>query len=177
MRTSSLRRLSVAIAVMVAVIACSHDQNAAATGASASSSTLYPAGIVPPADWASELHAGIYSSDTEKTCCFLAGSPLLTLENPAGAKVAVFTFYVPTVKPLTDQPERVSAKLNGVSAGPPIQLTPGMQNVPFTIPPAMRQQRHIVASLDMSVKWIPKKVGLNNDQRELSVMLIRVGYI
>ncbi len=139
--------------------------------------TVYPPGIVAPAGYADALHEGIYASDAPKTCCFLAGSALLTLDNPAGAQLAVFTFYVPSVAPLQKNAERVHVSFNGRAAGAPALLSPGMQDVSFPIPPALRGLRHLTAALNMSVKWVPKKIGLNEDRRELSVMLVRIGYI
>jgi len=180
MKDSPFRRLAVVLAIAIAVAACSRGQAqkpAGETSPSASAALIYPSGIVPPADWAKEMHAGIYSSDSAKTCCFLAGSSLLTLDNPPGSQLAVFTFYVPSVKPLIERRERVSVAFNGVLAGAPVALSAGMQNVTFTIPPALRGQGHLVASISMSVKWVPKTAGVNDDQRELSVMLMRVGYI
>jgi hypothetical protein len=150
----------------------------AMTGCTAASPpAIYPAGIVAPANWASGVREGIYSSDAPKTCCFLAGHAQLTLDNPPGSRAATFTFYVPDVEPLRGQAERVTVRFNGLSAGPAVGLATGMQDVTFAIPQSLRHTRSITASLEMSVKWVPKRIGLNADQRELSVMLIRVSYI
>lgn len=163
------------LALAVLLPACSHGSGAQ-TAAGPGGSAVYPAGIVVPADYATGARAGIYSSDEPKTCCFLAGSSQLTLDNPSGAQFAVFTFYVPSVVPLKDG-ETVRARFEGRPAGAPAHLSLGMQDVTFPIPPALRDRRHITVSLNMSVKWVPKKIGLNADLRELSVMLVRVGYI
>ncbi|MBV8116618.1 MAG: hypothetical protein JOY69_09365 [Candidatus Eremiobacteraeota bacterium] len=148
----------------------------AGAAAAPAASAIYPAGIVAPANWASATHAGIYSSDAAKTCCFLAGNATLALDNPAGAQLAVFTFYTPAVAPLRERRERVSVSFNGTPAAT-ASLAPGMQNVSVPIPPSLRQARPLHATLRMSVTWVPKKIGLNEDRRELSVMLVRVGYI
>jgi len=52
-----------------------------------------------------------------------------------------------------------------------------MHDVIFTIPTAMRAKRHLVATIAMSNPWVPNRIGLNADQRELSILLLRVGYI
>ena len=171
----SISRIVFALALAAATAACAHDraQDASSTGGA----NVYPPGIVAPAGYADALHEGIYASDAPKTCCFLAGSALLTLDNPAGAQLAVFTFYVPSVAPLQKNAERVHVSFNGRPAGAPALLSPGMQDVSFPIPPALRGLRHLTAALNMSVKWVPKKIGLNEDRRELSVMLVRIGYI
>ncbi len=168
------------LASIALLAACSHERSdATAEGSSgaAAPATVYPAGLVPPADWAGSRRAGIYPSDTPKTCCFLAGTSLLVLDNPPGSQLAVFTFYIPSVEPLTKNHERVVVRFNGKPAGPPAELSPGMQDVTVTIPAPLRRKRHLPASLAMSIKWVPKNIGLNDDRRELSIMLIRVGYI
>jgi hypothetical protein len=137
---------------------------------------FYPPGIEPPADWNGQQHDGVYSADTLAQCCFLAGHARLTLDNPPGAQIAVFKFFVPTVPPLAAG-ERVTVTVNGIQAGAPALLPSGSHDVIFTIPPSLRGKTHLTATLAMSVKWIPKRVGLNSDERELSIMLLRVGYI
>ena len=172
----SISRIALAFTLAATTAACAHDR-AQQDASSAGGATVYPPGIVAPAGYADALHEGIYASDAPKTCCFLAGSALLTLDNPAGAQLAVFTFYVPSVAPLQKNGERVHVSFNGRAAGPPVLLSPGMQDVSFPILPALRGLRHLTAALNMSVKWVPKKIGLNQDRRELSVMLVRIGYI
>jgi hypothetical protein len=101
----------------------------------------------------------------------------MTLDNPAGSQRAVFSFFVPSVKPLQDKPERVSVALDGVRTGAPAVLAPGAQDVIVSIPASLEQRPHLRATLVMGTAWIPSKAGINGDQRELSVMLTRVGYI
>ena len=155
--------------------ACSHAKQPVAV-ASVAPLSSYPPGIVPPADYAGALRAGIYPSDAPGQCCFLAGRSLLVLDNPTGAQLAVFTFYVPSLRPLQQHPERVFVTFDGLHAGS-AQLVPGLQNVTFTIPKPVRKTRHLVAGLTMSVHYVPKKIGLNPDTRDLSVVLTKVGYI
>ena len=97
--------IAAALGLAAALTACAHDRAQDASGGSRAGggSTIYPAGIVAPADFADAMHAGIYASDAPKTCCFLAGSALLTLDNPPGSQLAVFTFYVPSVAPLAEK--------------------------------------------------------------------------
>ena len=114
---------------------------------------------------------------TADQCCFLAGHALLTLDVTPNAQLAVFKFFVPSVKPLLAAKERVTLTLNGVPSGTPADLTPGTHDVIFTIPTSLRGKHRLTAALAMSIVWVPKKIGLNADERELSVMLLRVGYI
>lgn len=165
---------TIAFALAVSLAACSHantEQSTASTGLA-----VYPPGIVAPADYAAGARAGVYSSDSPKTCCFLAGNAQVTLDNPSGAQLAVFTFYVPTVAPLKNG-ATVRVRFDGKPAGAPARLSPGMQDVSFTIPPALRSRSRLTAALNVSVSWVPKDIGLNADTRHLSVMLTRIGYI
>jgi hypothetical protein len=138
---------------------------------------MYPAGIVSPANRAAAVRAGIYPADAPGQCCFLTGQSLLALDNPTGAQTAIFSFFVPSVKPLMQsKPERVTIELDGIKAGA-FDLAPGAHDVTLSIPTALRRERRIVASLTMSIAWVPAKAGVNGDTRELSVMLLKVGYI
>lgn len=156
---------------------CSRTQNSAAgANGTAAPPLFYPPGILPPGDWTSEMRDGIYSADSAAQCCFLAGHAFLTLDNPPGAQLAVFKVFVPSVKPLL-KGERITVSLNGIRAGDPADVSTGLHDVIFTIPAALRAKRHLKAAIAMSVKWVPDQIGLNADRRELSVMLLRVGYI
>ena len=171
-----MKRLFASLLCLAVLAGCARTHAENAASASPGAPLFFPPGVEPPGDWAAQQHNGIYSSDTAAQCCFLAGNATLTLDNPRGAQLAVFKFFVPTVKPLAAG-ERVAATFNGVAAGPPALLPAGMHDVIFTIPPALRGKTHLTASLVMSVKWVPKQIGQNADERELSIMLLRVGYI
>jgi hypothetical protein len=171
-----MKRFFASLLCLGLLVACSRAQSENAASASPGAPLVFPAGIEPPGDWTAQQHDGLYSSDTVAQCCFLAGRARLTLDNPPGAQLAVFKFFVPTVKPLAAG-ELVTVSFNGVAAGKPALLPAGMHDVIFTIPPRLRATPHLTATLVMSVKWVPKKIGLNSDERELSIMLLRVGYI
>jgi len=77
---------------------------------------------------------------------------------------------------MQSKPERVTIALDGIKSGA-FDLAPGAHDVTLSIPTALRRERRIVASLTMSIAWVPAKTGVNGDTRELSVMLLKVGYI
>jgi hypothetical protein len=159
--------------------ACSHAHPhaiASPPAAPAGPPSVYPAGIVAPASFPAAVRAGIYPASSAAQCCFLAGRTLLVLDNPANARRVVFTFYVPGVKPFLKQKEHVSIALDGVHAAT-VALALGEQNVTVAIPASVRATRHLIAGLRMSVSFVPKQIGLNADVRELSVVLLKVGYI
>ncbi|HTA40310.1 MAG TPA: hypothetical protein VK760_14600 [Candidatus Acidoferrales bacterium] len=171
-----MKRLFASLLCLALLAGCARAHPESSASATPGAPLFYPSGVEPPGDWAAQQHDGIYSSDTAAQCCFLAGRARLTLDNPPGAQLAVFKFYVPAVKPLAGG-ELVTASFNGVTAGKPALLPAGMHDVIFTIPPSLRSKAHLSASLVMSVKWVPKQIGQNADERELSIMLLRVGYI
>jgi hypothetical protein len=138
--------------------------------------SVYPNGIVAPASYAAGIRAGIYGDYSSADCCFLAGHSLLVLDNRPGARLAVFTFFVPNLKPFLKGEERVSIAFDGVPSGT-FPLALGEQNVTAAIPAQVRGTRHLIASLRMSIAFVPKRIGLNGDVRELSVVLTKVGYI
>ena len=142
----------------------------------ASPARTYPAGIVPPANPRAALRAGIYPADPSGQCCFLAGRSLLTLNNPRDSQLVIFTFYVPSVRPFLNGPERVGVTFDGAAAGSAL-LAPGEHNATFAIPKSVRNTAHLVATLTMSTTYVPQKLGINGDVRELSILLLKVGYI
>jgi hypothetical protein len=171
-------RYAIAAFAFCLLAACAHGESSnSATSAASGAPLFYPPGVVPPGDWQAQTRDGIYSADTADQCCFLAGHALLTLDVTPNAQLAVFKFFVPSVKPLLAAKEHVTLTLNGIPAGTPADLTPGIHDVIFTIPTSLRGKRQLAAALAMSIVWVPKKIGLNADERELSVMLLRVGYI
>lgn len=159
--------------------ACSHAHSRATatpTADHAGSLSVYPPGIVPPANFSAAVRAGIYPAATAAQCCFLAARSWVVLDNAPSARLVVFTFYVPTVKPLLKQKERASIAFDGVHAAT-LQLALGPQNVTVAIPANVRGTRHLIAALRMSISFVPKQIGLNDDVRKLSVVLLKVGYI
>ena len=174
----ALGRLSLAsLCFAVAVVGCARTTGGSTASGSSGATLFYPTGTVPPENWKAQRESGIYPADTAKDCCFLAGQAHMTLDNPQGAQRAVFSFYVPAVKPLTERPESVSVAFDGVSSGAPAPLTTGAQDVLVNIPASVRDRAHLTATLTMSYAWVPKDVGLNGDTRHLSVILTKVGYI
>ena len=139
--------------------------------------TVYPPGIVAPAGYADALHEGIYASDAPKTCCFLAGSALLVLDNPAGAQLAVFTFYVPSVAPLQRNAERAHVSFNGRAAGAPALFVTRNAGRQLFHPAGAARASPFVRGAEHVGEMGTEKIGLNEDRRELSVMLVRIGYI
>jgi hypothetical protein len=174
MHRSALRVFAPALALMVAVAGCSRgshsDASSAATPSAESSGPVYPAGVLSPAP-------GLYPADAASQCCFLGDHATLTLQNVPGSERVAFKFYVPDVAPLRHDGERIAVSLDGAPVTTTAALLPGEHDVTLEIPAALRQKQRITASLQMSRSWVPSKIGLNGDVRELSLMLLQVSYI
>jgi len=135
----------------------------------------YPPGIAAPRGEADAQRRGIYLETTHETCCFLSGSPTLDLRKPAGAAVVVFSFFVPATQPFSHRPERVSVFFNGVPAGK-AALASGAHELRFRLAPFLAKGSRLTATMRMSVSYIPKELGMNDDTRRLSIKLLRVAY-
>jgi len=137
---------------------------------------FYPAGIVPPASRAAAIDQGLYPETTSTACCFLSGAARLRLAKPIGALRVVLEFNVPDTPPFAGQPERVSVAFGGISVGPPIALVKGVQDVSLPLPARLANEGVVTAALRMSIAYVPKQIGMNEDTRRLSIMLLRVRY-
>ncbi|HET9392518.1 MAG TPA: hypothetical protein VFO29_03175 [Candidatus Rubrimentiphilum sp.] len=136
----------------------------------------YPPGVIPPASAAEGARQGLYLDTAPDLCCFLNGSPSLQLRRPLRAGVVVFTFEVPHTAPFADQPERVQMFFNNISAGPPVTLTAGIHEVSFRLTRSLARSAQLTATMRMSVAYVPKQIGMNDDTRQLSIKLLRVDY-
>jgi hypothetical protein len=137
----------------------------------------YPPGVTPPVSWAASARDGLYLEEDSSQCCFLNGKPTFTLDKPAGAKAVVFTFDVPHTLPFTSVSERVEVYFDGRLASPAIALTAGVHRTIVAIPPLLRKSPHLTVTLHMSIAYVPKALGMNDDQRSLSIKLRRVDYV
>ncbi len=136
----------------------------------------YPPGILAPASWAAGARQGIYLDTSPALCCFLNAKPSLQFDKPFGARIVVFTFDVPRTAPFAHRPERIEISFNGLTAGPPVVLSEGTHRVSFRLSPSLARSHHLVVAMRMSVAYIPKQLGINDDVRQLSIKLLRVDY-
>ncbi len=136
----------------------------------------YPPGVIPPDSAAAGARQGIYLDTAPDLCCFLNGKPSLRLRKPFGASVVVFKFDVPDTAPFANRPERVAIFFNALLAGPPVNLSPGTHEVSFRLTPSLARSSALTAAMRMSVAYVPKQIGMNDDTRQLSIKLLRVDY-
>jgi hypothetical protein len=136
---------------------------------------VYPQGIVPFPDEAAAARAGIYAGNSPESCCFLAQTTTLRLKKPAAARAAIFAFYVPALAPFAGQRERVRMAFDGIPSGS-AELSKGENDVAFAFPQPLLRETNVEAFMTMSIVFVPKEIGLNDDPRRLSVVLLNVSY-
>jgi hypothetical protein len=136
----------------------------------------YPPGIIPPRSAADGERQGIYLETAPNLCCFLADRASFRLRKPAAAAVVVFSFDVPHTEPFAGRPELVSIFFNGAGAGTQKALNAGVHRLRFRLTPSQAKSSQIIVTMHMSISYIPKQIGMNDDTRRLSIKLLRVGY-
>ena len=135
----------------------------------------YPAGLIAPANPDIARQKGIYPAAKGETCCFLAKTATLELDKPRGATTATFTFYVPDLSPFAKATERIAMTFDGIAIRP-VDAPKGLHDVIVALPPSLVGKTRINAYLAMSIAFVPVRIGLNSDQRTLSIVLTRVRY-
>lgn len=155
------------------IAACS--SSTSYTSNTATSSLTFPRGIVAFGNATSAVHAGIYPGN-EKACCFLAPRARLILDKPAGAVQATFHFYVPKME-LNRDKQVVTVAAAGQTASGSIDGDPtGRIVVTLALPADYRTKTSVPVTIAASNSFVPSKLGLNPDTRDLSVVLIKVDY-
>ncbi|HTU83871.1 MAG TPA: hypothetical protein VMF61_17235 [Candidatus Acidoferrales bacterium] len=143
--------------------------------AGGSAASIYPSGVDPfDSDAVAAAH-GLYPDTAAASCCFLARRASFTLRKPAGARTAVFTFYVPDFAPFARARQRVTFRFDGMPAGS-AEVPVGAHDVPVAFPPSLVAKSAVTASLAMSIAFVPNRIGVSDDDRTLSVVLTQVAY-
>ena len=87
----------------------------------------------------------------------------------------VFRVYVPDFKPFANAPERIKTILGGVKMAS-VAVPRGMHTLSFELPKRLAKSDTIRATLTMATSYVPKDIGVNNDTRTLSIILVDVSY-
>jgi hypothetical protein len=158
--------------LLLYVAACSSSTGGASNNGA---SLTFPPGIVAFENATAAVQAGIYPGH-EKACCFLAPSARLMLDKPAGAIQATFNFYVPKMEPNSDE-QIVTVAAAGQSASGSMKGNAGNRIVvTLALPPSYRSKTEVPVTISASKSFVPSKIGLNGDSRNLSVILTKVSY-
>ncbi len=138
--------------------------------------SYYPPGVKPPSSWKAGAQQGLYLDTAPDLCCFLNGSPSLALDKPRRDRIVIFTFEVPRIAVFAARPEHVEILFNGVKTGALLKLSAGIHKVSFTLSQNQAKIAQLTADMRMSIVYVPKQLGLNDDTRQLSIKLLRVDY-
>jgi hypothetical protein len=162
-----------AAGVLALLAACS-SPSTSGSQTSAGTSAVYPDGIVPFKTRGDAVRAGLYPSNATAGCCFLGPRASVRLAKPAGKVAATLHFYVPKVAPYAGgESVTVTAagkKASGINAGTRwIAVT-------LTLPNQLKNATSVPVEIVSSKSFVPSKLGMNGDTRELSVVLSKVDF-
>jgi hypothetical protein len=165
------------VLLLLAVLAaCGSGSNASnASGAQPAAAPVYPPGIREFKSTAAASEAGLYASRSIRNCCFIKQRAVLTLEKPAGAQVATLYFFVPNVPPYKTG-QYVTVSVGGRSATASSKA--GRQVViSLALPPRFVPETEVPIVIVATKSVIPQKLGINQDTRDVSVLLKKVDYL
>lgn len=141
----------------------------------AATSPVYPRGIVRFKDAPSAESAGLYAGNS-RNCCFMGKHTKVLLDKPAGRLRATFTFYVPKVEPYASG-ESITVTAGGKSAsGSTNENGARWITLTLALPDQYKAQTTVPVEIVASKSFVPKKLGINGDPRDLSVEFARVEY-
>lgn len=170
------RILSFIVAAAALLQGCSQTPIQRDVSPSTAPSLYYPAGIWRPASPDAARRDGLYADSSQAGCCFLSKSARFTASIPAQARVATFVMYVPEIPYLREHPEFVTASFNGARGSKTLQLKTGAQTIHFPLPRTSLRGGAVHVQLDFSYAYVPKKLGVNDDVRNLTVVLSSVSF-
>jgi hypothetical protein len=137
---------------------------------------VYPPGVRAFPDAAAAIQSGLYPGKDASTCCFLKPVAHITLTVPPGKKRAIFTFYVPNVVTYSGG-ESVTISAGGKkTVGSSQRSNPRLIQTRVDLPKTRAVSRVVPVDLVAGKSYVPKALGINADNRRLSVMLISVRY-
>jgi hypothetical protein len=165
------------IALLLAVLAaCGPASNAShVSGEEPAVAAVYPPGIKEFKSAGAAFNAGLYTSTSMRGCCFIKQRAVLTLEKTAGAQVATLYFFVPNVPPYKTG-QSVTVSVGGRSAtassmpGKPVVIS-------LALPPRFIPETEVPVVIVTTKSFIPQKLGINEDRRDISVILKKVEYL
>jgi hypothetical protein len=164
-----------ALLLSAVLAACS---NSSQTGETESAAAVYPAGVAPFKNSTAAFNAGLYTTSSIHGCCFLKQRAKVTLEKPAGARIATLNFFVPDAAPLKSG-ETVTVSVAGAGANASATAS-GVAGkwiaISLAFPPRYIARTSVPIEIAATKSFVPEKIGMSNDGREYSVVLQRVDY-
>jgi len=171
-------KLVIAVTLATLLAACGSAPSKAVqrtdTGAQIASVAVYPPGIQPFHNAVIARKAGLYPSFAIHNCCFIGKNAHFVLKKPSGTSVATFRFFVPVAKPLEDG-QTVTVSIQSATASASASQGKWM-TVSVSLPPSAVGRTTVAADVVSAKSFVPTRLGMSRDNRELSVVLQRVDY-
>lgn len=167
--------ISVTLVVLAPLIIAGCSLQAKSTQDTGGAHPAYPPGIVTPASVQDAVRAGLYPGDTADQCCFLSDRATIEFAAPATAHYATLTFYVPEHRPFDKHSERVIVMRAGRTISTN-DFPKGTHSLRLQLPSAGAGYARRSVTLRMALAYVPKALGINDDVRKISIMLVSITY-
>jgi O-antigen ligase len=137
--------------------------------ARAATTQIYPQGL------SAQEARGIYAGSDAGSCCWIGRSASFRVIAPMGADTLLITVFIPDYA-AHGASQGVRVRLNGGTWQERCCLGVGMHELAFSLGEPL--QRPLPLSVDVTTLaiFVPAKLGLNGDTRELSVLLRGVAF-
>lgn len=177
MKLPDLLRLATYAIAIVTMAACAQQISRDSTGSHSSTvaqQLVVPSGIATFSNSTVAFEHGIYANYTSDGCCFLAGQSSLALLKPSGSRRATLHFFVPSAKPYSDHGLTIALHIGSAAVTQTLKL--GDQSMSISFPPQYVKTTSVPLRITATPTFVPKALGMNNDARSLSALLLSVTY-
>lgn len=137
--------------------------------ASARAHEVYPAGLR-----GSDVSAGVYPGENAGDCCWMAPRGAFSVEVPAGADTIQFKVYLPAYA--AQAPQGLVVRIDGAAGTKHCCFGAGEHDIVFALP-AHAANGPVHISFEAQRSFEPKSLGINDDTRDLSMMLREVAFV
>jgi hypothetical protein len=178
-RPVSARLLPIVVLLFVSLsAACSNGAHTGGDGTAFRSVGPPGVEISPPAEYRVR---GLYLSQSAAdavSCCWLAPKAQIVLAKKMPAKRIIITVYLPENSVFVANPQQVTIRFPNGQMQTRSGLQPGMRTASFDVPPKYQTfTGDLPVSLTMKVFFVPAKLHINADTRQLSMVLRSVAFL
>jgi len=133
-----------------------------------------PPGLEAAAGGSAVAPHGIFAGATPGECCWMGRAVTFRVVAPGNAHQLVLHTYIPNYPYLQSHPQRIHARVDGQDEKPTPLLAPGMHDIDLSLRPGQARPSLHEVTLAMDQTFEPSSLGLGNDSRELSLVLVSV---